>query len=188
MFGFFKKKPPADPPTDKQLRYAKKLGIAVRPTMTKDDVSAAIGAAERANPRLAEQRERVKTKARERKFGPALLGEESRWNEFADKTEYMLAIYRHGKEIVVDVLRVNEACINERGKLVLAVEAPKLVKDRHIGDHLEWEQSFQLPREKLLHYEPLGPDFYTHDSNGFGPGNKVYQQTVQRGLKIARKL
>ncbi len=44
MFGFFKKKPPADPPTEKQLRYAKKLGIAVTPTMSKDDVSAAIAA------------------------------------------------------------------------------------------------------------------------------------------------
>lgn len=188
MFGFFKKKPPPDPPTEKQLRYAKKLGIVVTPSMGKDDVSAAIGAAERASPRLAEQRDRVKRKSRERKFGPELIAEESRWNGFADDTEYMLAIYRHGKEIVVDVLRVNEACINERGKLVLGVEAPKLVKDRHIGEHLEWERSFQLPREKLLYHEPLGPDFYTHDSNGFGPGNKAYQQAVQRGLKVARKL
>lgn len=188
MFGFFKKKPPPDPPTEKQLRYAKKLGIAVTPAMSKDDVSAAIGAAERANPRLAEDRERVKTKARERKFGSELIAEESRWNQFADSTEYMLAIYRHGKETVVDVLRVNEAWISDRGKLVLGVEAPKVVKDRHIGQYLDWDRYFELAREKLLHYEPLGADFYTHDSTGFEPGNKAYQQAVRRGLKIARKL
>lgn len=180
--------PPGEPPTHKQLRYAKKLGIAVTPAMSKHDVSAAIGAAECANPHLVEQRERVKAKAREREFGPQLIAEESRWNEFADSTEYMLAIYRHGKEIVVDVLRVNEAWINERGKLVLGLEAPKVVKDRHIGQYLDWDRYFELPREKLLHYEPLGADFYTHDSTGFDPGNKAYQQAVRRGLKIARKL
>ena len=109
MLGFFKKKPPSDPPTEKQLRYARKLGITVTPSMNKDDVSAAITAAEHANPRLAQDRERFKAKARERKFGPELIAEEERWNQFADTTEYMLAIYRRGKDIVVDVLRVNEA-------------------------------------------------------------------------------
>ena len=188
MFGLFRKKLPANPPTDKQLRYAKKLGITVTLSMSKDDLSAAISAAERAHPRLAVDRERVKTKARERKFGSALIAEESGWNEFADGTEFMLAIYRYKNEIVVDVLRVNEAWINERGKLVLSVEAPKVVKDRHIGQYLDWDRYFELPREKLLQYEPLCADFYTHDSTGFGPGNKAYQQAVQRGLKLARKL
>ena len=181
MFGFFKKKPPPDPPTYKQVRYTKRLGIAVTPTMSKEDVSAAIGAAERANPRLAEQRERVKTKVREQRFGLELIAEESRWNEFADSTEYMLAIYRHGKDIVVDVLRVNEACINDRGKLVLGVEAPKVVKDRNIGQYLFWDRTFYFPFDRLLHYEPLHRAF--HD-DGIG----AYRRVVERGLKIARKL
>ncbi len=181
MFGFFKKKPPSDPPTEKQLRYAKRLGITVTPSMSKDDVSAAIGAAERVNPRLGQDRERVKAKARERKFGPELIAEEERWNQFAETTEYMLAIYRHGKAIVVDVLRVNEAWINERGKLVLGVAAPKVVKDRHIGDWLDWDRHFELSREKLLHFEALHREF--HDE-----GNDAYRRTVERGLKVARKL
>jgi len=179
---------PAVPATDKQLRYARKLGIAVTPTMSKEDVSAAIGAAERANPRLAQQRERIKSKARERKFGPELIAEEYWWNEFAESTEYMLAIYWHGKEMVVDVLRVNEAWINDRGKLVLGAEAPKVVKDRHIGQHLDWDRYFELLREHLLHFDPLGADFYAHDSTGFGSANKAYQEAVRRGLKIARRL
>ena len=181
MLGFFKKKPPDDPPTDKQLRYAKKLGVVVTPSMGKDDVSAAISAAERANPRLVQDRERVKAKARQRKLGPDLIAEESRWNQFADSTEYMLAIYRHGKETVVDVLRVNEAFINDRGKLTLGVEAPKVVKDRDMGDYLDWDRHFELSREKLLHFEPLHPNF--HDE-----GNEAYRRVVERGLKIARKL
>lgn len=181
MFGFFKKKPPSEPPTQKQLRYAKKLRIALTPSMSKDDVSAAISAAERANPPLAQQRERVKAKVRERKFGPELIAEETQWNHFADSTEYMLAIYRHGKEIVVDVLRVNEAWIDDRGKLRLGVEAPKVVKDRHVADYLDWDRHFELLREKLLHFEPLHRDF--HDD-----GNDAYRRTVERGLKLARKL
>jgi hypothetical protein len=181
MFGFFKKKRPADPPTDKQLRYAKKLGITVTRSMGKDDVSAAISAAERANPRLAADRERVKTKAREFKFGPELIAEEARWDHFADSTEYMLAIYRRGKEIVVDVLRVNEAFIDNRGKLRLSVEAPKVVKDQDIGDLLDWDEHFELLREELLHFEPLHAGFHAD-------GNDAYRQTVERGLKLARKL
>ena len=47
MFGLFKRKPPADPPTQRQLNYAKRLGIAVNPRMSKPDLSAAIAAAER---------------------------------------------------------------------------------------------------------------------------------------------
>ena len=39
MFGFFKKRPPDDPPTEKQRRYAAKLGIEVPPTMTKGQLS-----------------------------------------------------------------------------------------------------------------------------------------------------
>ncbi len=181
MFGFFKKSPPPDPPTEKQRRYAKKLGIPVTPSMGKDDVSAAISAAERANPRLARNREGVKAKARERKLGPELVAEEARWNQFADTTEYMLAIYRHGKETVVDVLRVNEAWIDKRGKLRLGVEAPKVVKDRHIGDHLDWDKQFELLRDKLLHFEPLHRDFHND-------GNDAYRRAVERGLTLARKL
>lgn len=181
MLGFFKKKPPADPPTEKQLHYAKRIGIVVTSAMTRGDVSAAIGSAEHANPQLAEARERAKTRACERKFRPELLAEESRWNKFADSTEYMLAIYRRGKEIIVDVLRVNEAFINGRGKLTLGVAAPKLMKDRHTGQYLAWEKEFTLPIGKLLHYEALHEGLHWGDIGG-------YRSAVKRGLKIARKL
>jgi len=181
MFGFFKKRPPADPPTEKQRRYAAKLGIDVPVTMTKAELSAAITDAERRNPALAEQRERVKTKVREKKFGKEVVDEEDRWNRFADEVGYMLAVYTRGKETIVDVLRVNEAFIDDRGKLKLGVEAPKVVKDRDIGDYLDWDKHFELPIGSLLYHEPLHSDFHSD-------GNDTYRKVVEKGLKIARKL
>jgi hypothetical protein len=101
---------------------------------------------------------------------------------------YILAIYTRRKETIVDVLRVNAAFIDVRGKLQLGVEAPKVVKDRYIGDHLDWDKHFELPIEALLYHERLDPEFYTHDAEGYGPGNKAYRKLVERGLKIARKM
>jgi len=182
MFGFLrKKKPPADPPTEKQRNYAKRLGIAITSSMRKADVSAAISEAGRRNPAQAKKREKIKKKTREAKFGKEVIDEENRWNEFADRVGYMLAIFNRGKETVVDVLRVNEAFIRDRGKLKLAVEAPKVVKDRHIGDYLDWDKHFELPIDAILHHEPLHANF--HDD-----GNDAYRKIVEKGLKLAKKL
>jgi hypothetical protein len=196
MFGFFKKKrPPADsptepanPPTEKQRRYAARIGIKVSPSMTKDELSHAIADAERKNPAIAERREQVKGKMREQKFGKALIDEESRWSGFADEGVYILAVYVYRKETIVDVLQVNGAYIHDRGKLILEVAAPKVIKDRYIGDHLEWDKNFELPIESLRYHEPLPQDFYEHDAKGFQRANKAYKETVEKGLKIARKL
>ena len=100
----------------------------------------------------------------------------------------MLAIYKHGEEIVVDVLQVNEAAITGRGRLRLGVAAPKVSKDRYIGKFLEWEKCFELPIELLLYYEPMVREFYVHDREGYEPGNKHYRAAVIRGLRMARKL
>lgn len=180
--------PVTDPPTEKQRRYAAKLGIDVPPTMSKAELSAAIAEAERRNPALALRREQIKAKIREKKFGKALIEEEDRWNRFADEVGYMLAVYTRGKEKIVDVLRVNEAFIDDRGKLKLGVEAPRVVKDRYLGVHLEWDKYFELPIESLLYYEPLDPEFYDLDAHGYGSRNKAYREIVAKGLKIARKL
>lgn len=188
LFGFFREQPPDDPPTEKQLRYAAKLRIDVPLTMTRAELSEAIAEKERRTPRLAEDRERVKIKAREKKFGKDLVEEEARWNHIADEGGYILAVYVYRKETVVDVLRVSEAIIDDRGNLKLSVEAPKVVKDRYLGDHLDWERHFEMPIKSLLYYEPLDPEFYTHDAQGYGPGNKAYRAIVEKGLKIAERL
>jgi hypothetical protein len=181
MFGLFKKRPPEDPPTEKQRRYAAKLGIEIPSTMSKADLSAAIAAAERKNPSLARQREHVKAKSREKKFGKQLIEQEEKWNRLADKVGYILAVYSHRKQTIVDVLRVSQSYIDDRGKLRLVLEAPKVVKDRHIGDYLDWVKELEIPITALLYHEPLHPDFHSD-------GNDAYRKIVERGLKIARQM
>lgn len=186
MFGFLWRRPAddqptTDPPTEKQLRYAARLGITVPPAMSKAELSAAIAKVERQNTTLGEKRERVKTRVREQQYGKALIADEARWNRFADEVQYMLAVYRRGGETVVDVLRVNEALIDGRGKLKLGVEAPKVIKDRHIGTYLDWDRHFELPVGSLLYHEPLHPNFPDD-------GLTTYQKTVERGLRVARNL
>lgn len=149
--------------------------------MSKSDVSEAISEAERNDPRLVEQRKRAKERKREATYGRELVEEETAWNEFASKAGYMLAIYEDKKGIVVDVLQVNEAYINGHGKLVLSVAAPEVVKDRDIGTLLEWEDHFELPLSRLLHYEDLRPGLHFADIEG-------YRRIVERGLKLAKKL
>ena len=181
MFGFFKKRPPANPPTEKQRKYAARLGIDFPATMSKTELSTAIAQAEQRNPALAGKRKQVKEKVRKGKYGKDLIDQENRWNRFADNTEYMLAVFVRGKETTVDVLRVNEAFITRQGKLKLGVEAPKVVRDRHIGDWLDWDKRFELPVEAVLYHEPLHANF--HDD-----GNDAYQKVVKKGLRLARKL
>jgi len=75
MFGFSKKyAPPFEPPSEKQLRYAKRLRIEVSEGMDKSALCDAISDVERADPEVKANRERVKAKARERKFGKELIG------------------------------------------------------------------------------------------------------------------
>jgi hypothetical protein len=188
MFGFFRNREPVDPPTDKQRKYAARLGVSVIKDMSKSEVSLAIAEAERKNPKAAVQRERAKAKARESKYGQELIDQESYWNQFADDPEYMLAVYKRGNQTVVDVLRVNVAFIAENGSLKLGVAAPKLVKDRHIGEHLDWDHDFELHFDALLHHEPLRKDWYDHDSKGFTRANREYKMLVEKGLTVARKL
>lgn len=177
----FGSKHPPDPPTEKQRRYAKRLGIKVTPDMSKQDVSAAITEAERKKPGLAKSRERAKEATRERKYGRELVESEREWNEFADDTAFMIAVYRDRKDVVADVLLVNQAEIMDDGKLSLTLTAPKVVKDRHIGDYLDWDDEFELPIEWLLWSAPLHADF----SND---GLQAYRKAVEKGLKKAREL
>lgn len=179
---FFRRHPEPDPPTDKQRRYAAKLGIAVPPGMTKRELSAAIHEAEKRVPAATGKRERTKRKSRERKHGKETGEQEEFWNRFSADVGYMLAVFTRGKETVVDVLLVNEAEVDDQGELWLVVEFPKLVKDRSLGAYLEWDQgSHDLPVSSLLHYEPLHPKF---ESDGVN----AYRKAVEKGLKIARKL
>lgn len=188
MFEFLNPEP-FTPPTERQLKYAKRLGVVVSAEMSKSDVSEAIDFAISQNPaeqkRLADYQLKQRAaldKERLEEFGSELVAAETSWIEFADSTRFMLAIYRRGKSTIVDILEVYDADIVEVRKkptLKLRVLAPKLVKDRWIGEYLEWEKEFELPIHNLLWCEALSPDFHEL-------GLETHQHAIERGLEIAR--
>ncbi|QDT10716.1 hypothetical protein [Planctomycetes bacterium K23_9] len=176
---------PRDRPTKKQLDYAKLCGVAVRPGMNRSAVSSAIDAAFKADPKLG-----FKAAARKKRDDTKHAGQYAerdkllkKWNQFADGPEYMLAIYEKGKNVVVDVLRVNEADESGKTGVSLFCEAPKLRKDKHLGEHLEFERVVKLNVKKLLYHEPLPRFQDDHDTE-----IDRYQKAVKRGLGIAKKL
>jgi hypothetical protein len=184
VFGFFKSRqpePPYEPPTEKQIRYAKKLRIEVARGMSRFELSALIAEAEVRNPRLAREREAINSKRREREYGKELIEEEAWWGRKAERRRYMVAVYKDRQEIVVDVLSVGGAEITGPGSITLAVSAPKLRHDRYIGEYLDWDRDFELPLKKLLHHEWLHEGFHAD-------GIDAYREVVERGLKAARRL
>lgn len=164
----FKRAIPKEPPTAKQLRFAARLGVNVTQSMGKRELSAAIG-------------EALERKAKKKKFGGDAVQAEEDWNRFAEDVGYMLAVYREGKGLVVDVLLLSGSFLDSRRGLMLSLESPRIIKDKHIGDYLEWDEGFDLPSAYLVYYEPLNPEFYREEY-------EAYQRVVKRGLKIARKL
>jgi hypothetical protein len=137
------------------------------------------------NPRLQRQQDHIKENILVRKYGEDTVAKQKEWVKFAETTEYMLAVYEHRNEIIVDVLFVSDACIDQKGNVQLFVSAPKLTKDHYLGRMLEWEQNFKLEVGKLLYHEPLHKDIgFCDDDNGVNE----YCELVQHGLKVAKKL
>ena len=188
MFRFFKRRPAPDPSTQRQLNYARKLGVTVTAGMSKAELSDAISAAETKNPGAKRQRQDINRKRQARadaqwaaECGPDLMEAEKKWQKLSEGEGYILAAYAKGKSTIVDVLRVNDAYIDEKKTLRLGVESPKLRKDRYIGDYLEWDREFELAIHKLLYYEMLPGDFAEM-------GLPAYKDAVERGLQIAQRL
>ena len=182
MFGFGKSKAKANPPTDKQLKYAARLGVKVKSGMSRDDLSAAISRAEKKNPKAKQQRETINRKRKEAaNSGPPTEMELllNKWQKIAESDTYILAIYDRGKTRTVDVLHVIDA--HPAGarvqKLKLTLASPKTFDD----GWLLYEKEFELPYEKLVYHEVLKGDYH-------GDASKPYQAAVKRGLKIAKKL
>lgn len=169
-----------EPPTKKQLAYAAKLGIGVSSSTSKTDVSALISEAERANPNLVQKREQAKQSRREKTYGPELIEVERKWNQMSEDLRFILIAYRKGKETVVDVLDCAGAEINKSGNVVLQASVPKIVKDRHIGQYLEWDKSITIPIENIRYYEYLNPNFHEEEIG-------EYRKAVERGLSIVRR-
>ncbi|MEO8495997.1 MAG: hypothetical protein ABI614_13065 [Planctomycetota bacterium] len=194
--------PSFEPPTPKQLAFAKKLRIEVDPSMSKVDVASAIEDAVERNPTLKKKLDERDAKREQeaeevarlqhiKECGPELIAAESEWQKFIDEIGFMLAVYQRGKKTIVDVLEVYDVSIEgkKKKKLKLYVAAPTAEKFRVKGilwdeEHvlsLFWNREFGLSLEKLLYHEPLRAKF-----DECFPS--VYARTVKRGLEIAKRL
>lgn len=191
---------PWEAPTKKQLGFARKLGIDVSSSMSKEDVGLAIENGINENPTLKkelEERDEARRLERQRadelqrieECGPELIAAEAQWEEFLDKIGFMLAIYQRGKKIIVDVLLVYEVFIDgkRKKKLKLGVASPTAHKVKVPGilwDEtnvlLLWDREFVLALEKLLYYEPLRAKFDEADVWD-------YQRAIRRGLEVAKE-
>jgi hypothetical protein len=147
------------------------------------DVSDAISEAEQSRPKRKPKKATPKSAKAQRAADDA-EALEADWEEFSESVVFMLAIYERGKNVIVDVLQVNGAFTTARNKVKLDVCGPKRVKDKYIGEYLDWDKDFELPLEKLLHHEPLHSEFQADTDKS----DAEYQAVVKRGLKIARNL
>lgn len=181
MLMYFKKRRAAkNPPTTKQVKYARMLKIQITELMSKDDVSTAISRVEKANPELVQKREQAKQKARIKRYGEEAIKIETHWNTICDQNPMVLLIYERGKNIIVDVVEVCGTEFDSKDKIKVCFVAPKLRKDQYLGTYLEWEKEFSVRPNKILHHELITQEIDFMDTDR-------YQKCVETGLQIAKK-
>jgi hypothetical protein len=175
--------PAADPPTERQLNYAKKLRIKITPIMSKADVSTAIAQVESQNQSLARQRQHVNESRYKKTHGPELVEAEDKWQKLADANKWMIAVYQSGKTIKVSVIRLNEASITDKGKLVISGEVaePDVKHNREYDDSLvDLEKTIDLPFEKIKWYEIINEIVVD--------GADVLNAAMNRGREAAKRV
>ena len=194
MFGLFRKKLPDRglPPTDKQIRFAKRIGMPVPDGMTRDQLSRALDAAMARDPSIPKQMERIAagrarsaTKQREDHLGQDIIRQEQQWDRFAEEGVQLLAIYEHRKELVVDIIQPFQATVDdEKRSIRLKFHVPRRRHDKDIGQEiLEWDDEkrpVSIPPKNLHYWEPVKTDLMFDI-----PG---YSKLVKRGLKIAKDI
>ena len=184
MFGLlFGKRRKKDfiPPTEKQLKYAKMIGLEITPEMSKWDVSRAIDNKVNSSPKLQRQQRHIERSKRIKQYGEELVDREDYWLQFIENTGFMLAIYKQRKEIVVDVLYVDDVEISEGRKFFLNVAAPKALTGGR-KPCLIWEREFRLNYKNLIHHDPLYPEFEVKG------GVREYKKLVKQGIKRAKQI
>lgn len=162
----FGSSPRTDPPTDKQLRYAKKLGIVVSANADRATLSQLIGEAESKNPSLKANREIVKQKQLIRKYGQARVDEKQRWEDLADKEKWMLVVFNRGNSKISEIVRINGGKISARGKMKVLVETVKIINDRFAGQFIDVGRYLELSLDKIVWHE-IVDEIDVDDIQGF---------------------
>ena len=138
------------PPTEKQRNYARKLKIAFTPDASREELSALIAEAEKANPNLRQERERARERQREEKYGAELVDAEKKCEHLSNENKWLVAVYKSGKKINAELLRINGAFIEENGKLKVEAEVGKVTMDKDLGYIVDLGRYVALDVSNLL--------------------------------------
>jgi hypothetical protein len=167
------------PPTEKQLKYAKRLKIKVEPGMSRRDLSHVISAV--VDDRKADA---------EQKFRPSLLPAFAAVEKALDRIDrnnnYALVAYRWDDEIIVDVVSPSGLEFTQRGEPKYRVSLPELKHMESGGRYMQWTSERAIPMVDLLSFESVSGNLMDDDFERGEPIN--YQRLVERGMKAASTL
>lgn len=193
MFNFFSKKktstmpvqpPLADltsssksnkPPSTNQIEICSRLGLEVSAMKNYDDVKKyiEISLKEEKYKLLYDeiQREREsKLEAEDRAtYGTELYEEYRKWEKYRESSVHYLLVYKRSSNLYADVVEIDGVELVGDGKYKLKIEIllPKLHKDKHTDDWIEWEKELTLTPGQILRLEPLPMPIDMFDLEGY---------------------
>lgn len=193
-------KTPSEPPTERQIAYAKLCGVDVSPDMNRQDVSQAINAAFAADPKLhfkiAARRKRAPTEQAEQakiaekewadlmaRLPASLKREYKKWEKAEENQDRLLVAYRTSRATIVDVLEVhfvdidpdtNEITIHFGEPRVETIHAGYFGAQKIFQDELLWDQDLNLCSTDILESRKVELD---------ASDIKKYVSMVERAIK-----
>ncbi len=180
---------PFEPPTEKQLRFAEALGIAVTSRMSKQDVSRAIDQKKAADPRQYGKASGALRRGSGRAFAVANHSDQSslsdsdvawlktdegkqavaafrKWAKIVEPEPYGIFIYRHptSGRVEVDVAQLCEVDCDHtsraQAQVVVSVLLPKVEQVRGDAKRLHWINDLGwFPVSSILLWEKLPASF-----------------------------
>jgi hypothetical protein len=134
----FRSRIPVDPPTDKQLRYARHLGVSIPKKIDKKSMSAILRTAELLQ-----------------KYGQAKLDEESKWQSLVEAEKWMLVVFTRGQSKLAEIARINGAELSNSGEIKIEIELMKVGKDKHIGTFIDVGKYLEISLDSIHWYEVI---------------------------------
>lgn len=144
-------------PTEKQLGFARRLGIEIPKGVTRGELSGLIDAAQEADPKFRARRQKEEEEEARRRlefYGPELLKLEARWQALADGDCCAAFVYRRGKKVQHALGRPYQAELNEKKPILLiACERAKIKREAYIGHIVDIDGEFEIASDAILWHE-----------------------------------
>jgi hypothetical protein len=153
LLGFFNRPTYATPPTEKQLGYARKLGIKIPEGIDREGLSELIRRAEDKNPAAKANREERNKQVRIKDLGRETIEQEEKWEALAEANKWMMVVFSKGSSKHAEIVRINGTCISKMKKLILETEIVELDRDSDMGECLEIDKYLEIPLDRIKWFE-----------------------------------